>query len=82
MKALAFSPDDRYSSAGELKRDLDRYLKGEPVRAQTLTTAYWLKRHVARHSTEWIAGLAIVLMVLIGGLAWGVQRTQFIDEQV
>lgn len=82
MKALAYAPDDRYSSAGGLRRDLEHYLKGEPVTAQTLTAAYWLKRHIHRHSTEWIAGLSIILLVILAAIAWSIQRARFVEEQV
>ncbi len=82
MKSLAFSPDHRYSSAGELRRDLDHYLKGEPVTAQTLTAAYWLKRHIYRHSKEWIVSLVVLLLVIFAAIAWSIQRTQFVKEQV
>jgi len=33
MKAIAKSPQDRYSSAGEFSKDISRYLKGEPLTA-------------------------------------------------
>ncbi|MDF1739794.1 MAG: protein kinase [Verrucomicrobiales bacterium] len=82
MKALAFAPDDRYSSAGELRRDLEHYLEGEPVTAQTLTAAYWLKRHIYRHSTEWIAGLSVLVLVILAAIAWSIQRARFVEEQV
>ncbi len=82
MKALAFSPDHRYSSAGELRRDLEHFLNGEPVMAQPLTAAYWLKRHIQRNSKEWIAGSIIFLLVIITAIAWSIQRAQFVKEQV
>ena len=65
-RALARRPDDRYGSAGELGRDLSRYLSGEPVTATPLTARYWLKKHITRHRTRW-AVAALLLATTVAG---------------
>jgi serine/threonine protein kinase/tetratricopeptide (TPR) repeat protein len=37
MKAIAKEPEDRYESAGELSRDITRYLRGEQVEAPSVS---------------------------------------------
>ncbi|MCB1062266.1 MAG: protein kinase [Verrucomicrobiae bacterium] len=82
MKALSFAPNDRYDSAGELGRDLQRYLAGDPVTAQALTASYWLKKHIRRHRGRWLAGAAAFLGLLTLSGFWLNQRGQFLAEQV
>jgi serine/threonine protein kinase/outer membrane protein OmpA-like peptidoglycan-associated protein len=40
LKALAFDPDDRYLSAGELADDIDNYLHGKPLAAELSPAGY------------------------------------------
>ncbi len=51
LKCLAFDPDDRYGSAGDLADDLRRFLIGEPVDARPLAglprVARWIRRRPA-----------------------------------
>lgn len=82
MKTLSHAPDDRYDSAGELGRDLKRFLEGIPVAAQPLTASYWLKKHVVRHRSRWLAGLTVTLSLLMISVTWIKERNEHFNEQV
>ncbi len=49
LKCLKKDPDRRYQSAGELARDVRRYLKSEPIEARLDSTWYFLSRTVRLH---------------------------------
>jgi tRNA A-37 threonylcarbamoyl transferase component Bud32 len=50
LQALAKRPDARYQTAAGLAEDLQRFLRGDPVKAQRLTWLVWLfKRLDRRH---------------------------------
>jgi serine/threonine protein kinase len=65
LKALAKAPEDRYTSAAALAKDLRAFLRGEPVQAQRLT---WLVRlhHVLgrRHNETRQRGWTLLLLLL------------------
>jgi WD40 repeat protein len=68
MKALQKSPAARYPTAAAFADDIQRYLRGEVVRAQPDTLAYRALKFARRHRLA-IAVAAIVLLTLAGGLA-------------
>lgn len=49
LKCLERDPEDRYASARELKRDLQRWLEGQTIEARPATGVYRLKKFVRRH---------------------------------
>jgi serine/threonine protein kinase len=65
MKALSKDRTQRYSSASEFARDLQRYLDGEPVEAAPPSRLYRLRKLAAKHRSGLIVGslLASVLLV-------------------
>jgi len=73
MKALEKLKKDRYRSAAELADDLDRYLRGEPVRARPIASREKMMRHLRRHraASLVVAGvsgaalLAIAVVILV-----------------
>ena len=69
-KAMAFNPKDRYSSAGELANDLDRWLDDEPVSARREPwweiAGRWMRRN---RSTVGVAAIGLILITLISGTA-------------
>lgn len=67
LKALNKSQERRYQSAGELARDVDRYLRGEPIEAKRDSTWYLLKKTVRRHKVP--AAVVAAFVVLVAGFA-------------
>lgn len=63
QKALARSPDDRYTSARDLADDLRRLLQHRPVAARGAGSVYRFERFVARHRLG--AGLCVLASVLL-----------------
>jgi tRNA A-37 threonylcarbamoyl transferase component Bud32 len=75
LKCLHKEPEKRYESAGALADDLERWLRGEPIRARPTTVwervTKWLKRQ------QLVAGLGVVsiLASLAATLAlWGASK--------
>jgi eukaryotic-like serine/threonine-protein kinase len=64
LMALKKEQDRRYSSAELLRQDLERYLKGLPVRARKESVNYRLQKFVSRHRLGVIAA-SITLLLLI-----------------
>jgi serine/threonine protein kinase/tetratricopeptide (TPR) repeat protein len=73
MKALEKDRDRRYPTMSDFADDLERYLKGEPIRARPpgpITRSWkWSKRHPARST----AIVAVILVALGLGL-WQIER--------
>jgi tetratricopeptide (TPR) repeat protein len=68
LKCLEKDPARRYLSAGELADDLDRWLAGEPILAQPVTTWERSLRWVSRRR---LAVFATLGMLVLGGLSAG-----------
>jgi serine/threonine protein kinase len=64
LKALARSPQQRYSSAEALADDLQRYLSGEPVHAQPDRLIYRMGKFALRHRTGLSMSAAATLAVI------------------
>lgn len=68
-KALSKRPDERYSSAGALAQDLDRFLTSQPILARPPSTMYQLRKLVARRKAPFAvaaAGLVLVIFFAAG----------------
>jgi serine/threonine protein kinase len=78
LKCLAKSPERRYQSAGELGRDVNRYLAGEPIEAKRDSFAYVLRKQIRRHALASLtAGAFLVLILLSTGVStWLWQRAE------
>jgi eukaryotic-like serine/threonine-protein kinase len=66
LRALAKQPEGRYASAGELAREVQRWLADEPVEAYPESVAARLGRWARRHQTL-TAGLAVLLASAVIG---------------
>jgi serine/threonine-protein kinase len=67
MTGLRQDPSDRYADAQELGEELDRFLRGEPVRARGASRLYRASRFVSRYRGA-VAATAVIFLVLLGGL--------------
>jgi eukaryotic-like serine/threonine-protein kinase len=65
LKALRKEPARRYSSVEQLAEDVQRHLRGEPVRARKGTLAYRTGRFLKRHRWQ-VAALAAFVAVVLG----------------
>ena len=60
LKALAKTPSDRYASAAAFADDLQRYLRGQPVKARPDHLTYRFGKLVRRRPADWAAVAAAV----------------------
>ncbi|MCA9255049.1 MAG: serine/threonine protein kinase, partial [Phycisphaerales bacterium] len=67
LKCLSKEPIRRYQSAGELGRDIQRYLRGEAIDAKRDSTAYILSKQIRRHKAP--VSLAAALFVSVVGFS-------------
>jgi eukaryotic-like serine/threonine-protein kinase len=86
LKALAKEPDRRYQTAGELARDIRRYLAGEPIEARRDSLAYVMAKQLGRYrlaagvSTLVLAAMGIALIVSMA--SWRrVEQERLIAQQ-
>jgi serine/threonine protein kinase len=80
MRAMEKDRTRRYPSASEFSADIERYLFGEPVAAGPPTTAYKLRKFMARHR----AGVGVVVagaVILLGFAATMTVQAQRIARE-
>jgi hypothetical protein len=72
MKCLEKDRSRRYESAGDLARDVERYLHDEPVQACPPSTSYRFRKFARRNKSLLVGGgaLAASLIVGLGLAAW------------
>ncbi len=66
LKSLTKERERRYQSAGELARDIERYLRGEPIQARRASVWYISRKLMARHRMR-IALAALLVFALAAG---------------
>ncbi len=67
-KAINSEPEHRYASVEALREDLERYLRGEPVRACPNSLRYRAEKFLRRHRTSLVV-VALVGVSLLTGLS-------------
>ena len=69
LKALAKEPSERYDSAASLAEDLQRYLRGQPVKARMTPVVYRVGKFLRRNSaTAWLILVSIVAVCTAVGV--------------
>ncbi|MFN0135006.1 MAG: WD40 repeat domain-containing serine/threonine protein kinase [Phycisphaerae bacterium] len=63
LKALEKEPNRRYQTAGELGRDVQHLLDGEPIEAQRASGLYMLKQTLKRYKLQ--AGAAGIILAML-----------------
>jgi len=66
IKALDRDRDRRYLSALDLGRDVERYLRRQPISARPPSAAYRMERFVRRNPLAVVGMLAVVLALVLG----------------
>lgn len=69
LKCLSKDAARRYQSAGELARDLRRYLAGEPIEAKRDSLAYVLRKKLKRHRAAAIVAAAFAVLIVAGSIS-------------
>jgi serine/threonine-protein kinase len=78
-RALRKKPARRYGSVEALAADLERYRRGEPVKARPATLAYRARKFVGRHL--WGVGAASVIVLLVAAFVGVLLRQHAVLER-
>jgi WD40 repeat protein len=70
LKCLEKDPARRFGSAAALREDLERFLRGEPIRARPISVRLWAIKWVRRRPMH--AAALILVAVLASGLVGGI----------
>lgn len=69
MKAMALSPEDRYASAADLARDIERYLADEEVAAYSEPISRRMARLMRRHrGVSQVLMLSVLLFIVVSSV--------------
>lgn len=69
LKCLSKDKERRYQSAGDVARDIRRYLAGEPIEAKRDSGWYVLSKTLRRYRAPVGAGATLVIMLLVFSVA-------------
>ena len=72
LKCLHKEKDRRYQSAGELARDIERYLTGEPIEAKRDSSWYVMSKTLSRHRGKVGVIAAFGVLVAFSAVGMGV----------
>ena len=81
LYALRKEPHERYLNVIDFYRDVEHYLKGQPVRVMGNARWYRIKKFVSRHVLGTIAATAAVSMLLISAVVIFIQSQQVAQER-
>ncbi|RMF77809.1 MAG: serine/threonine protein kinase, partial [Planctomycetota bacterium] len=73
LRCLCKEPARRYAGAGELARDVRRYLCGQPIEAKRDSEWYVLRKFVGRHRGAVTVAAGFVVLVTGGAIIFGAQ---------
>jgi eukaryotic-like serine/threonine-protein kinase len=78
MKALEKDRTRRYEGAGDLARDIERYLHDEPIEACPPSKGYRLKKFARKNKGPVLTALSILFFLVIAviGTTWGLIRAE------
>jgi eukaryotic-like serine/threonine-protein kinase len=85
MQCLEKDPARRYSAASALAEDVQRYLRGEPVRAGPQSRMYRIRKIVRRNRAAFATAAALFLTLVLGAGAAGfgmVEARRERDEKI
>lgn len=68
LKCLNKERERRYQSAGELARDIGRYLAGEPIEAKRDSALYILRKQLGRYRLPVAVGAAFLVVLVAGAV--------------
>src|SRR5262249_11017608 len=74
LKCLAKTPSERFASAAELADELDRWLRGQPIRSRPPSLAYKTRKLVTRHRRMVQAAAAATVATLLVVVPWVVRE--------
>jgi serine/threonine protein kinase len=85
MKALAATPEGRYSSARALSDDIERWLGDEPVRAHAEgwgeRAFRWMRNHRTLATSLVVGYLVAAAAVVVGVIGWNQIQTEKLERQ-
>lgn len=68
MKAMEKEPDRRYQTAGDFADDIERCLKGEPVKAAPCTIFTRIRKTLQRHRLAAALSAAAAIVIAVAGI--------------
>ncbi len=78
LKAMAKSPDERFSTADEMQAELQRWLDGKPIQSRPISQltrlARWCQRHRAVAALASAIGILLLIRALLG-VIWGFRES-------
>ncbi len=72
LRSLTKERDRRYQSAAELARDVEHYLKDEPIEAKKDSRLYILKAAIKRNKAAFTTASVFIILVLASAIGMGV----------
>ncbi|MDQ4120823.1 MAG: serine/threonine-protein kinase [Acidobacteriota bacterium] len=80
LTALNEEPERRYKSVEQFAEDVERFLKGQTVRARPNTFSYRAAKFVRRNALA-VSAAGLILLVLIGGVATTIWQARRAEQQ-
>jgi serine/threonine protein kinase len=76
MKALEKDRDQRYQSAHELARDLEHFLRHEPIACRPPSAIYRLQKLARRHQLALVATFLVTITLIVGTIVSSILAIQ------